>query len=85
MDGFDVAARRKCKYMEGHVYNDFMSYYDSVKDRIEANDVSEKKQLPLTTDEIMKWVEALDARHLLKYYNPIIEADKLKWIDMRDF
>ena len=85
MDGFDVAARRKCKYMEGHVYNDFMSYYDSVKDRIEANDVSEKKQLPLTTDEIMKWAEALDARHLLKYYNPIIEADKLKWIDMRDF
>lgn len=36
MDGFDIVARRKCKYIDAHVYNDFMSYYDSVKDRIEA-------------------------------------------------
>jgi hypothetical protein len=59
-----------------------MSYYDSVKDHIEANDVSEKKQLALTTDAIMKWVDKLDAHHLLKYYNPIIDIDATKWIDM---
>ena len=82
MDGFDMAARRKCKYMEGQIYNDFMIYFDNVKDHI---DTCVKKQLPLTTDEIMKWVDELDAQHLLKYYNPIIEADKLKWIDMRNF
>jgi hypothetical protein len=82
MDGFEIAARRKCQYMEGQAYQDFVSYFYSVKDRI---DTCDKKQLPLTTDEIIKWVDELDARHLLEYYNPIIETDQSKWIDMRDF
>ena len=82
MDGFDVAARRKCQYMEGQIYQDFVSYFYSVKDRI---DTCGKKQSPLTTDEIMKWVDELDSRSLLEYYNPITYIDETKWIDMRDF
>jgi hypothetical protein len=84
MDGFEIAARRKCKYMEGQAYKDFVSYFYNVKDRIEACNVR-KKQLLLTPAEIMKWVDELDAQHLLEYYNPITDIDKTKWIDMRDF
>lgn len=82
MDGFEIAARRKRQFMEGQSYQDFVSYFYSIKGRI---DTCGKKQLPLTTDEIMKWVDELDARNLLEYYNPITYIDEMKWIDMRDF
>ena len=83
MDGFVKAVHCKCKYMNGNAYNEFVSYFYNVKDRIECDDdddICEKKHQPLTTDEIMKWVDILDARHVLEYYNSIIVK---KWIDMR--
>ena len=68
MDSIIQAASCKCATLDTH-QDDFVAYFNSIKERIESDDCKTEKAI--STNEILDFIEILKPNNILAYYNPI--------------
>jgi hypothetical protein len=69
MDSIIQAASCKCATIHECNQDDFVTYFNSIKERIESDDYINQKAI--STNEILDFIEILKPNNILAYYNPI--------------
>ena len=68
MDSIIQAASYTCANMDEHKQDEFVSYFNDFKDRIENDNT-----LIIDNSEILEFIKILQPNNILEYYNPINE------------
>ena len=69
MDSIIQAASLKCATLDTCNQDDFVTYFHSIKERIEIEDNTDENAI--STNEILDFIEILKPNNILAYYNPI--------------
>jgi len=69
MDSIIQAASCKCATIDTCNQDDFVTYFNSIKERIESDDYINEKAI--STNEILDFIEIIKPNNILAYYNPI--------------
>jgi hypothetical protein len=69
IDSIIQAASLKCATLDTCNQDDFVTYFHSIKERIEIEDNTDENAI--STNEILDFIEILKPNNILAYYNPI--------------